>query len=402
VAGPPAARHLTPLAIGALLGGLVAGGAVGVGLRRVNRVRWHRPEALRQIRAGRSNVLFDTFPALADRIPWRPLGTFPTPVEELPSIPEAPAVRLFVKRDDLSSPHYGGNKVRKLEHFLADAQLSSARTLITLGGLGSNHALATAVHGKQLGFSVDLALYDQPVTPWVRTNVQGFLAAGARIHDSVSIPWAFVHCANLFRKRAAAGSAPYFIMVGGTSRLGCIGHVTAALELADQIAGGTLPLPDVVFVPLGTCGTAAGLIAGLKIAGLPTRVAAVRVADPVSANRVVLRHMAQDVADFLNRADPAVPRVRIEPTDFDLITHHFGEGYGLPTAAGEHAIRWADPRLVLDPTYSGKALAASLEHCGRPAAVGTVLFWNTFNSAAVEQAISLRDLPPRLRSLVDA
>src|SRR5690606_5394530 len=153
------------------------GGTMAYALRRVNRIAWHPPDALRTARRGQSNILFDTFPALADRIPWRPLGTYPTPVEELPGPTDAPEVRLFVKRDDLSSARYGGNKVRKLEHYLADAELGSCRTLITLGGLGSNHALATAVHGAAAGFSVDLLLYDQPVTPWVRVNIQGFLAA---------------------------------------------------------------------------------------------------------------------------------------------------------------------------------------------------------------------------------
>src|SRR5690606_38123290 len=104
-------------------------------------------------------------------------------------------------------------------------------------------------------------------------------------------------------------------------------------ELAAQVASGGLPAPDTVFVPLGTCGTAAGLIAGLKIAGLPSRVVAVRVADPVSANATVLRYLAQDAADFLHRTDPAVPRVRITPGDFDVVTRHLGDGYGIPTAA---------------------------------------------------------------------
>lgn len=395
-------RRLGPIAFGTAAGLLAAGGAVGYAVRKWNRVRWHPPEALFGARRGHSNVLFDAYPALADRIPWRPLGAFPTPVEELPSPPRAPSVRLFVKRDDLSAPSYGGNKVRKLEHFLADAELSSSRTLITLGGLGSNHALATAVHGKQLGFAVDLVLYDQPVTPWVRANVGGFIAAGARLHDGRSIPLAFARCATLFRERASAGAAPYSIMVGGTSRLGCIGHVTAALELAQQVREGVLPCPDVLFLPLGTCGTAAGLIAGLRIAGLPTRVVAVRVADPISANRAVLRFLAQDVADFLHRVDPAVPRVHIRGDDFDVITHHYGEGYGVPTPACEEALRWAAPRLTLDPTYTAKALAATLEHCSSLDDECTVLFWNTFNSATLVTAEGLTGLPPRLRQLIAA
>jgi D-cysteine desulfhydrase len=248
---------------------------------------------------------------------------------------------------------------------------------------------------------VHLVLYDQPTSPTVVRNVGGFLAANAQLHVAGSIPRAFVTCGDLHRRLAKEGRKPYFIMVGGTSRLGCIGHVSAALELARQIAGGAIPEPEILFVPLGTCGTAAGLIAGLKIAGLRTRVAAVRVADPFPANRPVLRYLAQDVATFLNRADPAVPRVRIRPDDFDVVTTHFGEGYGVPTTAGEQAVRWAEPRLSLDTTYSGKALAACLEHMQIVGRNTTALFWNTYNSASVEAPTDWDRLPPELRPVLN-
>ncbi|MEX2582720.1 MAG: pyridoxal-phosphate dependent enzyme [Gemmatimonadota bacterium] len=399
-----ATRWLSPRALTlAGLGALAAsGGGAAYLLRRINEIPRHDPVALREMRSSGRNLLLERYPALADRIPWRPLGVFPTPVEPLPVPPGGPRVRLFVKRDDLSSALYAGNKVRKLEHFLADAELSGRRTLITLGGLGSNHALATARHGGALGFAVDLALYDQPVTPMVRKNLGGFLTARARLHDARNIARAFVTAASLHRRHTAAGDAPYFIMVGGTSRLGCIGHVTAAIELAEQVAQGVLPEPDMIFVPLGTCGTAAGLIAGLRIAGLRSRVVAVRVADPFPANRAVVRYLAQDVADFLHRADPAVPRIQLRVDDFEVVTGHYGPGYGVPTAAGERAVRWAAPLLSLETTYSGKTLAACLERCGCLDEGGTVLFWNTFSSAHIEASDRWSDLPAGLhRVLID-
>src|SRR5690606_7824095 len=105
---------------------------------------------------------------------------------------------------------------------------------------------------------------------------------------------------------------------GGTSRLGCIGHLTAGLELAAQVARGDMPEPDLLFVPLGTCGTAAGLVAGLALAGLGTRVAAVRVAERFVANALSVRLLAQDVIDYLHRLDPSVPRVRIRLDSYDV------------------------------------------------------------------------------------
>lgn len=338
---------------------------------------------------------------MAGRLPWTSLGAFPTPVEPLTALSEGTRARLFVKRDDLSSPRYGGNKVRKLEFLLADASRYDCRTLITLGGIGSNHALATTIHGGLLGMQVDLALYDQPPSSFVTRNLHACLAAGARPHYAGNIVRAFLTSRRLYDARRRSGDAPYFVMVGGTSLLGCLGHVSAALELAEQVRRGELPEPDRVVVPLGTCGTAAGLIAGLRLAGLRTRVVAVRVADPISANGFVLRHLTQRVLGFLHQHDPAVPRLRIGLRDFDLVTDHFGPGYGHPTPEAEDAISRAESRLVLEPTYSGKALASCLDLCRRSDAERTVLFWNTFNSAALPERTSPpeppTELPPELR-----
>jgi D-cysteine desulfhydrase len=398
---PAAARRLgrrafIALGLGAAGAAVLGGGGASYLTRRLNAVGRFDPAALHALRGGEEPELFRRFPGLADAVPWRPLGRFPTPVEELHPPGRAPGVRLLVKRDDLCSTLYGGNKVRKLEHLLAEAALARSTTLVTVGGFGSNHALATALHGRAHGFRTRLSLYDQPVTPTARTNLRAFLAAGAELHYAGGTGRALLDAWRLHGESRRAGEEPYFIMVGGSSRLGNVGHVGAALELAAQVRAGVLPEPDRVFVPLGTCGTAAGLIAGLKIAGLRTRVSAVRVADPVAANARVLRYFAQDVADYLHDADAAVPRLRVDDADFDVLTAHFGDGYALPTAATVAAVEWATPALRLDTTYSGKAMAACLDHCRAAAPGETVLFWNTLNSAPVVEAPTLDGLPPAL------
>jgi D-cysteine desulfhydrase len=240
-------------------------------------------------------------------------------------------------------------------------------------------------------------LYDQPVTPFVRKNLGGFLHAGARLHYSGGTPAAFAAAGALYARTFQEDMDPYFIMVGGTSRLGAIGHVNAALELSDQVANGLIPEPDVVFVPLGTCGTATGMIVGLKLAGLRTRVVAVRVADPFPANATMVRLIAQDVANFLHASDPTIPRLEITTGDFDVLPEYFGPGYGHPTAPGEAAVRAASPRLVLETTYTGKTLAACLDHCRRASAQSNVLFWNTFSSAPVPAPDSWERLPENLQ-----
>jgi D-cysteine desulfhydrase len=204
---------------------------------------------------------------------------------------------------------------------------------------------------------------------------------GATVHTGGSLPGAFRLARRRYRDLEAAGARPFFIMVGGTSRLGCVGHLTAGLELAAQIARGDMPEPDLLFVPLGTCGTAAGLVAGLALAGLRTQVAAVRVAERFAANSISVRLLAQDVIDHLHRLDPKVPRVRIGFDRFDVVPGFLGAGYGRSTPLAEAAVEWAAPRLSLETTYSGKALAAALEMSKWSGTPQTFLFWNTFSSA---------------------
>jgi D-cysteine desulfhydrase len=396
-----ARRTFVGLGAGALGALALGGGSFGYFLRRINRVASFSETDLGRLRGNADSPLFDRHPRLARAVPWLPIGRFPTPVEPLTSPPGVRDLRLLVKRDDLSSCLYGGNKVRKLEHFLAEAALLDRTTLVTVGGIGSNHGLATALHGRANGFAVELALFDQPVTEAVRRNLRGFLHAGAGLHYRGGQAAAFAATRELLAEARRRGERPYFINAGGTSRLGTIGYVTAGLELGEQVRAREAPEPDVVFVPLGTCGTAAGLMAGLRIAGLRSRVCAVRVAGAFPANRFLLRHFAQDVADWLSSMDPSVPDVRLGTDDFELLPDHLGAGYGMPTEEGEAAVAWAAPRLVLDSTYTGKTLAACLAYCRERARPGeTVLFWNTYNSAPVPQAPTLEGLPAELTDVV--
>ena len=346
-----------------------------------------------------SNALFDRFPTLRDRLPWIPLATVPTPIDELPA-PEGFRGRLFVKRDDLTSPLYGGNKVRKFEYLLADARRRGARALVTVGGIGSNQGLAAALHGAALGFAVELSLDRQPVTDAVRLVVRGMVAAGARIRYAAGPVGMLANAAAAIRARRRAGETPYYIPFGATNPLASAGYVAAALELAAQVRAGVVPEPDRLFVAAGTCGTAAGLVVGCRVAGLRTRVTAVRVVARPLANTPLLLWRARRVAALLARLDPAVPRVRIVRREVDLVGDFVGEGYGAPTREAEQALAWAAARLRLETTYSGKALAACLTWCRDRGAGETVLFWNTHNSASFATVQDLGGLAAPLRALL--
>lgn len=306
-------------------------------------------------------------------------------MEELP-VPPGCHGRLFVKRDDLTSPLYGGNKIRKFEYLLADAKRRGARTLVTVGGIGSNQGLAAALHGRAQGFAVELSLAWQPVTDGVRRNLRGMIAAGARLHYARTAIGAVWNAARITRGLRRTGAAPYALPIGATSALGSLGYVAAALELASQVREGLLPEPDRIFVAAGTCGTAAGLAVGCRLAGLRSRVMAVRIARRAFTNTPLLRWQAHGAADLLGRLDRAAPQVRIGRRDATLVSGYAGPRYGAPTAAAQAAIDWAAPRLTLDITYTGKALAACLDACRGMGRSETILFWNTFNSASFAQA----------------
>jgi D-cysteine desulfhydrase len=345
---------------------------------------------------GCPNPLFEAVPAAAGQIPWMPLATLPTPVDELP-VPAGGQGRLFVKRDDLTSPLYGGNKVRKFEYLLADAKRRGARTLVALGGIGSNQGLAVALHGRAEGFAVELSLAWQPVTDDVRRNLRGMIAAGARLHYATTTLGAVWNASLVARSLRRTGAAPYVLPLGATSALGSLGYVAAALELAGQVRDGLLPEPDRIFVAAGTCGTAAGLAVGCRLAGLRSRVMAVRIAERAFTNTPLLLWQAHRVAGLLATIDRPAPRIRIGWRDVTLISGYAGARYGASTPAAQAAIEWAAPRLTLETTYTGKALAACLDACRKAGQAETILFWNTFNSApfALARASGLAEAPLR-------
>jgi D-cysteine desulfhydrase len=383
---------------GTLLGVLVAGsGGARYLLHKLNRIGSRSNDFGSTEETLSRNALFRAYPPLARHVPWISLGDFPTPVEQLGSSLGLPEGKLWVKRDDLTSRVYGGNKVRKLEHLLEDARLRGRKSLITIGGLGSNHSLATAVHGGMYGFNVHLCLSDQPVTKYVRRNLAGFLAAGAKIHYCTNTSEAYRYSRRLFRELKGKGEAPYFILSGGTCGLSNVGHVNAAFEIAEQVKTGLLPEPDTLFVAAGTCGTISGLIAGLKIAGLSTRVVGVRVVDSFPAYPYIIRYYAQKVADYLRKYDRSIPNVRIEKADFDLLTNYLGGGYGAVTVEGKAAVELAASHISLETTYTGKTLAACLDYCRSSASEEKILFWNSYNSAEIEQSPTFDGLPGEIQ-----
>lgn len=308
------------------------------------------------------------------------LGEGPTPVRELAGLAERGGAPVWLK-DDGAYSAFGGNKARKLEWLLADARRRRKRTILTGGALGTNHGLTTALCAGELGMRTVLVLVPQPDSEHVRRQLERIRASGARVHLPGGVKRAYALAPWLiFRHASPSANLPYLLRPGGSVPLGCVGYVDAALELSEQVAAGELPEPSHVVVALGSGGTAAGLLAGLKLAGLRSRLVCVLVNDLVRVDARTVSRLARRTLRLLARHGMRVGDVDVSPTEVRVEREWLGPGYGHPTSAGDRAqALFAERDVALEPVYTAKAAAALLDLNRRGAfGGGPVLYWHTY------------------------
>ncbi len=335
--------------------------------------------------------LFEHYPGTA-AMPRVELCALPTPVRALSL--DGVGV-LEVKCDDLTSPRYGGNKVRKLEFLLGRALEEGTQAVITFGAYGSNHALATAVHARAVGLEPHVVLSPQAPTPYARATLLAHAALGSVLH--VADGWDGSRVAVGVRKTltVANGVEPYVIPMGGTSGVGAVGYVNAAFEVGNDV-------PDLVYVTGGTLGTAVGLAVGFAARGLPTRVVSIRVTPSEVANEDFARRICAQTVGVLRSFDPGFPELAFENLELEMRDDWFEPGYGVVTPQTLDAVSMArDLGLRLETTYTGKTFAALLAD----AAAGRlresrVLLWNTYNSAPMPAPGDAEELPRQLREYI--
>ncbi|NTU71428.1 MAG: pyridoxal-phosphate dependent enzyme [Coriobacteriia bacterium] len=363
--------------------------------------------------------IIERHPGFAN-LPRVALCDLPTPAEAL-DLPGEIADRfhaLYVKRDDLTSAAYGGNKVRKLEFLLGEAIEQGARTTLTFGAYGSNHALATAVFSRRLGLEPHAVLSPQAPGPFAAATLRAHAGLGTVIHlvDGWDGAREAVRAKQALERRD--GIAPCVIPMGGTSALGAMGYVNAAFELVAQAHAGERPVlgglltmrgdggaviePDVVYVAAGTLGTAVGLAIGFAAAGLDTRVVATRVTPDSVATDAIAEKLAADTIALARSLDAGFPP--LTPVDLALELRHdwFEPGYGVVTPETTEAVELARAAgLTLETTYTGKAFAAMIADARAGDLLGShVVFWDTYNSAPMPQAGPVAALPAQLREYV--
>jgi D-cysteine desulfhydrase len=337
--------------------------------------------------------LIERFPKLLAALPRLRLTNLPVPVAKAQALGERLGLHLYVKRDDLACATYAGSKVRKLEFMLGQARALGRTHLVTGGSIGSHHALATAIHGSQQGFSVELLLMPEPVSEEARRVVR----ASAHYAQAIGYVPTARDLARQWQQAMMRHPGAYSIPLGGTSPLANVAYVEAALELERQVDANELPAPDRIYVPLGTMGCAVGLLLGLRMTRLKSRLIAVRASNPDTSSPHKLRELYATTNEWLRTQDASFPTLPIDETAFSVDGRHLGGGYAIPTEEGKAALRLAQEQasLQLELTYTAKALAALVADA--PALRGaSVLLWNTHAGNAPECPLAAERLPKEL------
>jgi len=290
------------------------------------------------------------------RLPARlPLAHLPTPLHRLPRLSERFGVDLWVKRDDLTNGHTGGNKLRKLEFLLAEAVALGATHVITCGGIQSNHARATALAAHPLNMTPILVLRtpngqtsDLPADPTGNLLLNVIAGADIRTIDPTTYrERRGAVMTEIAERLRADGARPYIVPEGGSNALGAFGYASVIPELLAGLPDGP---PDTIIAATGSGGTLAGLALGIARAGVATRAVGVAVCDDAPYFEDIVRAI---IAEAVERhgATPADAR------HYEVMEGFQGVGYAL-TTPDEIAFLKETARedgLVLDPVYTNKA-----------------------------------------------
>ena len=293
-----------------------------------------------------SNVKASVLKAL-QTLPRVPLGLFPTPIQKLENISSLLHTNVYIKRDDLTGLGLGGNKIRKLEFLLADAQLQGAEVVFTTGGAQSNHAMLTAAAAGKLGMRAILILKKRGVTECVGNQLLEHLMDTEVIFMDTD-DYADIY-AEMDRVGQSIGEPYYKIPCGGSNALGSLGYVACAEEIAEQ----GIPIDHLICAE-GSGGTMAGLALGAKVFLPGTTVHGMTVdTDPFDKITPALMRESASLLGF--------PNLEITGDNYRL-REMWGPGYAIPSEEGNAAISLIAQQegLFLDPVYTGKAFAGLL------------------------------------------
>lgn len=309
----------------------------------------------------------------------------PTPLEPMKRLTDLlGGPRLWIKRDDCTGLSTGGNKTRKLEFLMADAQKQGADTVITQGATQSNHARQTAAISARLGMECHLLLEDRTGSTEENYNLNGNVLLD-RLHGATvskrpggaDMQGEMEQIADRLRQD---GKKPYLIPGGGSNPVGALGYVNAALEVVYQATGMGLNIATVVHAT-GSAGTQAGLVTGFKALGGQIPVLGIGVRAPKEKQEESVFNLAKRTADYIGLGDI------IERSDVVANCDYVGPGYGLPTPGMVEAVALLarTEGILLDPVYSGKGMDGLIDliRKGHFSKDSDIVFVHTGGSAAL-------------------
>lgn len=313
-------------------------------------------------------------------LPRVSLAHLPTPLEFMPALTKKlGGPKLFIKRDDCTGLATGGNKARKLEFLVGDARAQSADVLITEGGMQSNHCRQTAAAAAKAGMECVLVL-SRAHTPEVTGNVLLDQILGANVVVVEEGSDRRPRMERIANELKARGRRPYIIPTGGSNGVGALGYVNALHELETQATVMGLSFDAVVFSS-GSGGTHGGLTAGAKL--LHSRAEMIGISDGEPRRELVelVLRVARDTAQVLR-----LP-LALSAEEIIVYDEYAKEGYGVPNAGMVEAVRLVarTEGIVLDPVYSGKAMAGLIDlvRRGRLAEDQAVAFIHTGGTPAL-------------------
>lgn len=292
------------------------------------------------------------------RLRFAHLPTPLEPMENLSRLLDGP--NIWVKRDDCTGLAGGGNKTRKLEFLMADAEQQGADTIITQGAVQSNHARQTAAIAAKLGYECYLLLENR-----TGSDDPDFLANGnvllddiynARLSDFPAGTDMNQEMLSLAKELRAAGKKPYIVPGGGSNRIGALGYVNAAYELVGQCNDQGLKVDHIVHAT-GSTGTQAGLVTGLTAIHSGIDLMGISVRAPKEAQEENVYRLACETAELIGSS------AALNRSDVVANSDYVGEGYGMPTDGMIEAVEMTarHESILLDPVYSGKAMAGLID-----------------------------------------
>lgn len=293
------------------------------------------------------------------RFPRLHLAHLPTPLEPMPRLSKELGAEIWIKRDDCTGMSSGGNKTRKLEFLMAEAEAQGADIVMTQGATQSNHARQTAACAARLGIGCHVLLEDRTGYGDQNYNMNGNVLLD-HLHGATTEKYPGGHDMPGEMERAADakradGKKVYVIPGGGSNPVGALGYANCALEMVNQANELGLRIDRIVHAT-GSSGTQAGLVAGLKAMSAQIPLLGIGTRAPRPKQEQMVYDLALKTAELMGTPAP-------DRSDVVANTDYVGEGYGLPTESGLEAIRmFAELEgILLDPVYSAKGAAGLID-----------------------------------------